>query len=226
MSPVSKTWEKRLISVSLCISDRIFISPDVAYESAGIKPLSSLLIPVVLLLVCAALWMMWSGSSLHLFMFISTAVTFPIFAGEIRSFRYEIHAIGNFATQISLGLVGQTYSLITNRKLVWKTIVFHTALLCYGRPEFESRLEDLSRSCPHISLLLHFVSVLICPIVIKAKIPKINFFCVSCFIHRCSIDKRHFTFCLRNFTTFLTAFVTFFFFCLNTKKKTTKPEKT
>ncbi len=148
MSPVSKTWEKRLISVSLCISDRIFISPDVAYESAGIKPLSSLLIPVVLLLVCAALWMMWSGSYLHLYMFISTAVTFNIFAGEIRSFRYEIHAIGNFATQISLGLVGQTYSLITNRKLVWKTIVFHTALLCYGRPEFESRLETFPDPAP------------------------------------------------------------------------------
>ncbi len=72
---VSKTREKHLISVLLCISDRLFISPDVAYESAGIITLSSLL-------VCAALWMLWVCDLVLLyFMFISTAVTLMIFCG-------------------------------------------------------------------------------------------------------------------------------------------------
>ncbi len=57
--------------------------------------------------------------------------------------------------------------------LFWASF-WHTAPLCYGCPEFESRLEDSSRSCPPLSLLLHFLSVLICPIIIKGEMPKIN----------------------------------------------------
>ncbi len=58
----------------------------------------------------------------------------------------------------------------------------HTALLWYGHPEFESWLEDLSRSHRPISLSLHLLSVLIWPIVTKGKNAKnksLNQFSVS-----------------------------------------------
>ncbi len=58
----------------------------------------------------------------------------------------------------------------------------HTALLWYGHPEFESWLEDLSRSHRPISLPLNFLSVLIWPIVTKGKNAKnksLNQFSVS-----------------------------------------------
>lgn len=49
----------------------------------------------------------------------------------------------------------------------------HTAPLRYRRPEFESRLEDVSQS-PHLSLPPCFLSALFYPIIRKANMPKLN----------------------------------------------------
>ncbi len=43
----------------------------------------------------------------------------------------------------------------------------------YRCPKFKSRLEDLSDP-PPISLPLHFMSAMICPIIINVKMAKIN----------------------------------------------------
>lgn len=61
----------------------------------------------------------------------------------------------------------QNTSIVSAQIALWAARQ-HTVPSCYGRPEFESQLEDLSWSHPHHS-------VLICPVIVKANMPKIYF---------------------------------------------------